>query len=713
MQQCIIVDSLPVVGADKYEKLLGFLRTKFTPFGKIVDISLPKDENTGLTYGYVFIQYSTPAEATAALVGMNGKPMDKTHSYKVCYLNDFDKVADTSDTYTEPDTSSVPAPPPFLNSWLLDRHVRDQFLLRTMERDRHETHVFYSDPLRRIDTDGREFVTSGDETTRIGGRSWTERQVDWSASGSYLVTYHEPGIGLWGGANFARIARLTHDRVAHARFSPCDRYVLTASLVADTTLLVKAWSVATGTLLRQWDDITTETWAHLQWSHDGRFLASVVPKKGINIYETPSMAQLDGKMIPTPNVEGVQIAWSPVRNVLAYTLPNAAPAPSVVILMDLPSRRIVAEKHKFDVVSCSMTWQKSGHYLAVQYCRRKTKKNLAYTVDLFNVRKRDVPVEEVTLNSPGKFAFDPVRPYFSVTAEVLAAPGSPVFKCELTIYRIPDGSEPAPAVAAPAAAGGAGKGKKGKGGAAAGAAGAAGAAAAAAAGGPLVTKAVGQFTFQIPPHFKFSHFDMLWSPAGGRLICCILAPASTAINLIDCSGPTPVLVDELEHDGATELTWDPSGRYFSTAVTRSLRAPQGNGWMGAKMEDGYRIWSFQGQIIAAVPVDKLFQLKWRPRPPTSLTAQEIADIKANLRKDYWKKFNAEDEDIQRAKKAETNRYRNNLKAQWREFRAQCARKAEEEKEERKDLRHGYVEDDESHFIEIEVPEGSTLLRLAV
>lgn len=59
----IVVDNLPVVPAEKYEKLEGVIRKIFGQIGVIRENGLwmPRDEDgNGKTKGYAFIEYNTP-----------------------------------------------------------------------------------------------------------------------------------------------------------------------------------------------------------------------------------------------------------------------------------------------------------------------------------------------------------------------------------------------------------------------------------------------------------------------------------------------------------------------------------------------------------------------------------------------------------------------------------------------------------------------------
>jgi translation initiation factor 3 subunit B len=58
----IVVDNLPVVPPEKYEKLVGVIRKIFARTGTIRESGLwmPVDEETKLSKGYAFIEYNTP-----------------------------------------------------------------------------------------------------------------------------------------------------------------------------------------------------------------------------------------------------------------------------------------------------------------------------------------------------------------------------------------------------------------------------------------------------------------------------------------------------------------------------------------------------------------------------------------------------------------------------------------------------------------------------
>ena len=68
-----------------------------------------------------------------------------------------------------------------------------------------------------------------------------------------------------------------------------------------------------------------------------------------------------------------------------------------------------------------------------------------------------------------------------------------------------------------------------------------------------------------------------------------------------------------EHYLATDVEWDPTGRYVVTSVS----------YWGHKMENAYWIWNFQGKLVLKQVMDKFCQFSWRPRPQSLLNKAAI------------------------------------------------------------------------------------------
>lgn len=111
-----------------------------------------------------------------------------------------------------------------------------------------------------------------------------------------------------------------------------------------------------------------------------------------------------------------------------------------------------------------------------------------------------------------------------------------------------------------------------------------------------------------------------------------------------------------EHFMATDVDWDPTGRYVATSVTSVHQ-----------MENGYKVWSFHGRLLHEASKDRLFQLSWRPRLPSLLPPEKEAEILKNL-KSYTKRYEEEDETLVEQADADVLSERKTWMDEWIQFR---------------------------------------------
>ena len=111
-----------------------------------------------------------------------------------------------------------------------------------------------------------------------------------------------------------------------------------------------------------------------------------------------------------------------------------------------------------------------------------------------------------------------------------------------------------------------------------------------------------------------------------------------------------------EHFMASEVEWDPTGRIVTTAVS----------YMKFKSDTGYYVWTFQGKLIQKNSMEKFYQLLWRPRPKTLLSAKQISAAKKNYKK-YQTQFEAEDKMKENRASDEVLQRRGELNKAWQEF----------------------------------------------
>jgi translation initiation factor 3 subunit B len=80
--------------------------------------------------------------------------------------------------------------------------------------------------------------------------------VQWSPQGNYIATMHRKGVALWGGPQYARLQRYSHDDVKLIEFSPAERYLMTYSQIRPNSpheklqLLLNVFETRSGRKLR-------------------------------------------------------------------------------------------------------------------------------------------------------------------------------------------------------------------------------------------------------------------------------------------------------------------------------------------------------------------------------------------------------------------------------------------------------------------------------
>ncbi|CAI8040552.1 Eukaryotic translation initiation factor 3 subunit B [Geodia barretti] len=115
----------------------------------------------------------------------------------------------------------------------------------------------------------------------------------------------------------------------------------------------------------------------------------------------------------------------------------------------------------------------------------------------------------------------------------------------------------------------------------------------------------------------------------------------------------------VEHGGMTDVEWDPTGRYVTTAIS----------YWSQKMDTGFIVWSFQGNVLYRNPVqmEKFCQLLWRPRPPSPLSKDDLQTIKKEMKK-YQMVFEQEDRSIRSKASKELLEKRTKLMKEHSEYR---------------------------------------------
>ncbi|CAN0254964.1 unnamed protein product, partial [Discosporangium mesarthrocarpum] len=169
-------------------------------------------------------------------------------------FDDLSRLGDLPDTYEPPAPKEFkPRVDPF--SWLGDELHRDQFVLRysnphPSKKLAHEAEVLWGEKLQA------PTLCYGGEREKEAGKAWCELFLMWSPQGTYLTTFHVPGIALWGGSRFEKQGRFAHRDVKVVEFSPCETYVMTCNFEEGNKAII-IWEVLTGQMLRAFPMSTT------------------------------------------------------------------------------------------------------------------------------------------------------------------------------------------------------------------------------------------------------------------------------------------------------------------------------------------------------------------------------------------------------------------------------------------------------------------------
>jgi translation initiation factor 3 subunit B len=256
------------------------------------------------------------------------------------------------------------------------------------------------------------------------------------------------------------------------------------------------------------------------------------------------MGLLDKKSLKVDNV--LDFSWSPTEPLLSLFVPEGGGGnqPARVSLVSIPSREELRQKNLFSVSDCKMYWQSSGEYLAVKVDRyTKTKKSTYTGFELFRIKERDIPIEVLELENKNDkivaFAWEPKGHRFAIIHGDGPRP-------DITFYSMRSPNN------------------------------------------------VGRVTKLTTLKGKQAN-ALYWSPIGRF---CVLAGLKAYNGQLEFYN-----VDELEtmataeHFMATDVDWDPTGRFVSTSVTSVHQ-----------MENGFNIWSFNGKLLYRLSRDRFFQV---------------------------------------------------------------------------------------------------------
>lgn len=618
MANVVVIDNLPKVGAEKLKKLTSVLHkkciTSFSSSGFENKLTMPMNQATGKTLGFCFVEFESAQRARKFKANINGFQFDKKHNFRVNMYDELQTFLDTSSDYVAPENPTFDRRDD-LYWWLKDGDSRDQFVIRQAKN----TEVSWIEGPQITPPD---LCYDGPPTEKAQGKTWCEMEVQWSPEGLYLATLHPQGLILWGGPDWRKVQRFACPRVWRCQFSPDESYMITWDGIEDPrSKSMIVWDIKSGRKLRDFAYQPKEhgAWPCFQWSHDGTMFARKGPGV-ITVYSTPECKILNKKSLRAPGVQ--DFFWSPCgydmkvggcsktggTPVIGYWSPEIDNKPAVVRLICMPNRKELVSKnmyevkHEVDAITGAVTsagmkifWQNAGEYLCVQVTRHsKTKKTHYTNFEIFRMKEahQSVAVEHLEQKQQvSAFTFEPNSYRFAYVYGDSAARGNVDF------YTM-------------------GSGRNGD------------------------KKMQKLYTLE-----NKQCNSLYFSPMGNYLVLAGTGNINGQLEFWDTDSQMSMMTQE--HFMCNQISWDPSGRVVCTAVTRPMYG--GGESLRYQLENGYKLWTFQGAPMYEIQKPEFYQFLWRPRPALLLSPEKQEYIKRNL-KQYASKFDAREKQIKLKRK---------------------------------------------------------------
>ncbi|XP_063900751.1 eukaryotic translation initiation factor 3 subunit B-like [Zophobas morio] len=435
---------------------------------------------------------------------------------------------------------------------------------------------------------------------------WAEQYVAWSPKGSFLATVHQQGVALWGGEYWKKIQRFEHSGVQLLDFSPCEKYIVTCNNEIvddrDNPRAIIIWDIRTGAKLRCFQKAGKEfSWPVFKWSHDDKYVARPGDDY-IAIYETPSMKTLVKGEKKTILVEGL-------RDASFSWSPTVRHLAFWVPEKDPhPARVALLEIPSKQIV-------RSKNLFNIEHATMHWHENgyyLCVKVDSKSKKGKEFSSFEIFRVKEKSIPVDTLEtnePVYAFSWEpnghrFVVIHGHQKNSLNVTVYTM--------------------KGRQ--------------------SGIDQVTRL---FLIELRP-FR----TVVWSPKGSRFVLANLYGANRSLEFWDADSATRL--NQGEHYLASRVEWDPTGRYVATYVSA---------W-SEPTEHGYYLWTSQGRLLHRVPVPKLCQFAWRPRPKDDLSPEELKLVEKKAR-EWASRFDKEDREIEGKVTENERKWRRAQLAQWR------------------------------------------------
>jgi translation initiation factor 3 subunit B len=206
-----LINNLPKCNEAKSKKLIELLIKLYQKKSYTIDpekITMPLNDE-GMTEGVAFVVASSEEQAKLGAAIINDYQLDKSHLLSASQITDFEKIMQTSDSVEETASSYSLMD---LRDPLLD--TKHEHFLYQLGKD---VHIKFHDAN----------LTSPAECSLIPHTLQSDKNVQWSPKGTYLIIIKHDKVEFHGGKKMMPIITIPEQKVDFVSMSPCERYLLT------------------------------------------------------------------------------------------------------------------------------------------------------------------------------------------------------------------------------------------------------------------------------------------------------------------------------------------------------------------------------------------------------------------------------------------------------------------------------------------------------
>ncbi|KAL0217570.1 hypothetical protein RCL1_008151 [Eukaryota sp. TZLM3-RCL] len=599
----LVVSGLPVAEEEKLAKLQTVIRKKLTKDLGITPTNIEVPLSEGKTLGFGFFYFNEEKDTKKALSSLNNFQFDKKHVFFSSLLDDIHAFDNVPEEYTPSEVKKADTTTPMdLKEHLLDRRARAQLLthsrvpLRKGQRSYSDsqTSIHTIDP---IEHNRAEIVRDNWSLPNLAPQ--------WSTHGTFLATFHEQGVALYGGKHFELIRRFKHEKVARVLFSSNENFLLTCTTAdSEGNYTLKVFEVFSGNELRSFKESTSMGFPFevYQFSPCEEYLARRMADK-VGIYDlTNNMEPIKQAIIRENNV--LSISFSPTDPYLAvFVGKGAIPARAILYHLRNKSVDILRTKTLVQVEDVYFYWSPNGDFL-LTLTEKKTKsgKNSFFGFELFKLRERDVPC--ITLPDirsslgvvPRSPCWDPSGARYAYL-EKETDKRSAVVVCEIQDGKLVELSRYAP----------------------------------------------------MNRYFN----SLVWSPQLSVLVAFGSEHPSGHLDFLLVENGKVDLIRQANHQSAHTAQWSPCARFFITTVSHEKNV----------YDNSFHLYNLRGVLLETVKGLNVYRMKFRPLPPALLSADKLESINAHL-KEYIQEFKTEDDALRNLGAGKEAERRRSLRREW-------------------------------------------------